>query len=368
MEKLLYLAGLQTLAGIGSVRMKALVDYFGGPQNAWEAKAADLRSVEGMGEVLCNNFVKQREKINLEKLGEELRQKKIQLCSIEDEEYPDLLQNIYNPPYIFYYRGVLPRTEKIIAMVGSREASHYGKSAARMIASDLAQHGVSIVSGAARGIDTAAHEGALAKGSTVAVLGCGLDIVYPPENRVLLENILERGAVISEYAPGTPPMPGNFPARNRIISGMAKGTVIVEAGVKSGALITAAFAAEEGRDVFAVPGNIFSYTCKGTNNLIKDGAQLIDNAFDIMAEYSWLENIKDGERPAQKKAREHNAPEVFGEEKSVYDLLDYETPLSLEEIVQKANLPLTKVSYILLQLGLRGLINELNGRTFIRRT
>jgi DNA processing protein len=241
----------------------------------------------------------------------------------------------------------LPQNDKLIAIVGSRKATAYGKNVAGMLAASLTEAQVGIVSGAARGIDTAAHLGALEQGYTIAVLGSGVDIAYPPENAKLLSRIAERGVIISEYAPGVIAHPGHFPARNRIINGLSRGVIVVEAAEKSGALITADFALEEGRDVFAVPGSIFAGNSKGTNKLIKMGAKLVENAGDILEEYGW-------------EARQCNQaePELTQEEKNVYSMLNYEEPIGIEEIVTKLNVPPATAAYILLQLSLRGLTVE----------
>ena len=207
---------------------------------------------------------------------------------MKDPSYPPLLKTIYDPPYLLYYRGNLPaESDLCIAMVGSRRATPYGRYVAETIAWDLAKQEVWVVSGLARGIDAWSHLGCLqAGGKTAAILGCGLDIVYPQEHLVLCQRIAENGAVISEYPLGTPPYPQHFPARNRIISGFCRGVIVVEAAEKSGSLITADFALEQGRDVFAVPGPVTSAMSSGTHRLIKQGAKLIDSAADVLEEYS----------------------------------------------------------------------------------
>jgi DNA processing protein len=254
---------------------------------------------------------------------------------------------------VLYYRGNLPVNDKLVAVVGSRKASVYGKSAASMLASTLAASNVGVVSGAARGIDTAAHEGAMEKGYTIAVLGSGVDVCYPPENAKLLAQIAETGAVISEYAPGVMAHPGHFPARNRIINGLARGVIVIEAAEKSGALITADFALEEGRDVFAVPGSIFARSSKGANRLIKQGAKLVDSATDVLEEYGW------------ETAQTNKTVSVLtSDEHAVYSLLNYEEPIGIEAIVTKLNVLPATAAYILLQLSLRGLTVEHSGQRY----
>ncbi|WP_425060844.1 hypothetical protein SCACP_15980 [Sporomusa carbonis] len=352
----LYLAALQMVPGIGSSRIKALVNYFGSARQAWLVDQGDLFLSKCLDNTVCNNLLSYRDKIDIHKLAEVLLKKGICLCCLKDGNYPVLLRNIFNPPYILYYRGTLPHNDKLIAVVGSRKATVYGKNAAKMLSSGLAAAGVGIISGAARGIDTAAHQGALEleQGYTLAVLGSGVDVCYPPENAKLLARIVERGAIISEYAPGVMAHPGHFPARNRIINGLARGVVVVEAAEKSGALITADFALEEGRDVFAVPGTIFAANSKGTNRLIKQGAKLVDSAADILEEYGWQTTIP-GEQPVLK---------LTTDEQAVYHLLNYESPVGIEEIVTKLNVPPATVAYILLQLTLRGLTVEHSGQRY----
>lgn len=352
----IYLAALQMVSGIGNARVKRLVSYFGSAQQVWQANKRELLLCGCLNETIYNKLLIHREKIDIYTLACDWQRKGIKVCRCDDPEYPKLLLNICNAPQVLFYRGTLPDTEQLIAIVGARKATAYGKNVAQSLAAELNEAGVWIVSGAARGIDTAAHQGALLKsGQTVAVLGCGVDINYPPENSKLINQIAERGAVISEYAPGTMAQPGNFPARNRIISGLSRGVVVVEAAERSGALITADFALEEGRDVFAVPGSIFSMASKGTHRLIKQGAKLIDSAADILEDY----NIA-----AAKK--ESKNIELTTEEAMVYEVLTYENPLGIEDIVMRTKLGTAEIAYILLQFELRGLVTVHNGGSYLR--
>ncbi|BBB93199.1 MAG TPA: DNA-processing protein DprA [Methylomusa anaerophila] len=354
----LYLAALQMVPGIGSSRIKSLEDYFGSARQAWLADRRDLFLSKCLDNNICNNLIGYRDKIDIYHLADQWDKQGIKICSLKDDNYPALLRNTFNPPQVLFYRGTLPANDKMIAVVGSRRASAYGKNIARLLAAELAGSGVGIVSGAARGIDSSAHQGALEKGYTVAVLGSGVDICYPPENAKMIARIEERGAVVSEYAPGTKASPGHFPARNRIINGMALGVIIVEAAERSGALITADFALEEGRDVFAVPGSVFSETSRGTHWLIKQGAKLVDTAGDVLKEYGWDEEQDDDNFS--------KPPELLEEEKIVYSLLNFELPMGIEEIVIKTKLSPSTVAYILMQLGLRGLTVEHSGQRYIR--
>ncbi|SFL71932.1 DNA-processing protein DprA [Pelosinus propionicus] len=355
MEKI-YLAALQMVAGIGNMRLKGLVSFFGSAQQAWLANKRDLFLCGYLDETIYNKLLIHREKIDIYTLARDWERNGIRICSHSDSEYPKLLLNTYNAPQVLFYRGTLPITDHLIAIVGARKATSYGKNVAQLLASELNEAGVWVVSGAARGIDTAAHQGALVKdGYTIAVLGCGVDINYPPENGKLINQIAESGAVVSEYAPGTIAHPGHFPARNRIINGLSRGVVVVEAAERSGALITADFALEEGRDVFAVPGSIFSQSSKGAHRLIKQGAKLIDGAADILEEY----HIAAREKKIQRI-------DLTSEEAMVYDILTYDNSLGIEDIVMKTKLSTAVIAYILLQFELRGLVTEHSGKRYLR--
>ena len=349
-----YVAALQSISGIGSTKIEALVNYFGNAQQAWQAHKGDLFLCKILDNKTCNNLLVQREQLDVDQLKVDWDQQQIHLCTKRDKHYPALLQYIYQAPYLLYYRGQLPIHDEIMAMVGARNASAYGKNAAHMLAAGLAQAGYWVVSGAARGIDTACHRGALTQGATIAVLGCGVDICYPPENRKLLQQICEQGAIISEYRPGTQPHPGFFPARNRLISGMARGVVVVEAADRSGSLITADRALEEGRDVYAVPGSIFSKTSVGTHRLIQQGAKLVQGLSDILQECELL--------PKSLIQRE----QLDAEEQQIFDLLSYETPVTIEELAVKTRLTLSSITYIILQLELRGLVAQNNNQSYVR--
>ncbi|MCX7780853.1 MAG: DNA-processing protein DprA [Negativicutes bacterium] len=353
MEKT-YRAALLSIPGIGNARARVLIDYFGDAQTVWRATQAEIAASRLLDGETCNKLINSREKIDIYKLANNWSKKGIKLCSFDCPEYPAALRTIFDAPQILFYRGSLPEHQLLIAVVGSRKATAYGKNVASMLAKQLAEAGCWVVSGAARGIDTAAHEGALVAGSTIAVLGNGINIAYPPENAKLLARIAEQGALISEYPPDTPPVPAHFPARNRIINGLSRGVVIVEAAEKSGALITADFALEEGRDVFAVPGSVFSETSKGCNRLIKQGAKLVDSVADILDEYG-----------IQNQAIPQESP-LTNDENTVYRLLSHETPIGLEQLAAASGLTAQQLTYILLQLELRGLASRQGGQQFVR--
>ena len=270
----------------------------------------------------------------------------VQIVSwLDQEAYPALLRTIHDPPALLYVRGTLP-TNDMLAVVGSRRASEAGRLLTRRICQELAEHGITIVSGLARGIDTSAHEGALSgSGLTVAVLGCGIDCIYPPENARLFETIIGQGAIISEYPPGTPPLAGHFPGRNRIISGLSRGVLVVEAAAGSGSLITADFALEQGREVFAVPGAVHVKSSQGCNGLLKDGAQLVTETGDILTSL-WPS------RPcrAQRVAEERLLADLSDEQRLVYSCMGDE-PLYIDDLAGKSGLTPMELSAILLHLA-----------------
>lgn len=282
---------------------------------------------------------------------------------IVSETYPENLKHIFDPPQrLFMKGGIEPSDQNAVAIVGTRRPTLYGTQTCEKLSYELAGRGITIISGMARGIDSAAHRGAIrAGGRTIAVLGSGHNHVYPPENRRLYEEISAHGAVISEYPLDAPPLKTHFPRRNRIISGLSRGVLVVEAAERSGALITARFALEQGRDVFAVPGNVGSATSTGTNRLIKEGAKLVETAGDILDELKYIISFKDesgtgsGDRAIQ----------LTSEERAIFDILD-ETPCAIDEISRIADLPVYRVSETLLRLELKKLVRTLPGAHFMR--
>ena len=352
-----FLAALCRAPGVGSRVTASLVRVFGSAQDAWHARAEALRAAHLSPEraAALYDFCRRNEALP-EEIAAACEKGGISLVVPSDEAYPALLKEIYNPPQTLFCRGSLDCLKHpAVAMVGARHASAYGKGAAEDIALGLAERGFVVVSGAARGIDTASHRGALKAGATVAVLGCGVDVAYPRENARLLSEIAEKGAVISEYAPGTAPFAAFFPARNRIISGVAHGTVVVEAAERSGSLITAEFALSEGRDVFAVPGSIYSETSRGCHRLIRQGARLVASAADVAAEYE--DGVQPGGAPPEK---------LTEEEAAVYALLSREEALSLDELICRLQGRAANVAFLLLGLRVKGLVEETPMRTYIR--
>ncbi len=281
-----YLLALNKIPGLGSRRLMSLIENVGSARRIWGASVKELIAAPSISKKLAIDIVNARSIVDPDEELKKISELGIDLITIWDDDYPYNLKNIYDPPVVLYVKGsLLPADNNSISIVGSRRASSYGRRVAKRLSFDIAKYGITVVSGLARGIDTEAHRGALESGGrTIAVVGSGLDVIYPPENHGLFEKISRSGAVISEFALGTPPEARNFPARNRIVSGFSKGTVVVEASEKSGSLITANFALEQGREVFAVPGDIYRWGSKGSNRLIKEGAKLVESVHDILEE------------------------------------------------------------------------------------
>ena len=299
----------------------------------------------------------------------------MEIVTILDEDYPELLRQIHDPPPFLYVRGeLLPEDQKALAIVGSRQCSEYGRAVARRISQELARRGFTIVSGLARGIDGAAHEGALSVGGrTLGVLGCGVDVAYPLEHLSLKEAISKQGAVISEFPLATAPVPENFPRRNRVISGLCLGVIVVEAADQSGALITATSALEQGREVFAVPGPIGSKTSVGTHRLIKQGAKLIEGVEDILEEISGQLQPSGPSRSVSTVSagppdRQAGPPRWSGlnpEEQMIYELLSHE-PRHVDDLTVQAGRASSEMAGLLLQLELKGAARQLAGHMYIR--
>ncbi|CAA7602562.1 DNA protecting protein DprA [Acididesulfobacillus acetoxydans] len=291
-------AALRAVPGLGSRRLRQLIAVFGSAEAAWQAPA---RAFTDWKAAWVSEMLDLRKKILPERVAEELDRAGIRLVAPAERSYPKLLAELADAPPLLYFKGHLSEGQEGLAIVGSRRGTPYGKAAAEFLARKVAERGIVIVSGLARGIDTSAHKGALAAdGVTWAFLGNGLDTIYPPENRKLAEAVLEKGALVSEFTPGTPPDGGHFPARNRLISGACRGVVVIEAAAKSGALITADFALEQGREVFALPGPIFSEMSKGTNHLLRQGARIVDEVDDIWAEIPvWQKGGGAGREPGR---------------------------------------------------------------------
>jgi DNA processing protein len=356
---------LKSVPGIGNHLFKRLIDRFGSPERTLQAAEEDLLTIEGMQRTLIGRIKTHRVPPSVRRDMRRAAQMGVRIVTMTDPDYPALLRQIPDPPPFLYLRGALPPQSKTIAVVGSRSATRYGLSTAARLSAELAARGITVVSGMALGIDTAAHEGALQLGGrTVAVLGNGLETVYPSENRRLLQSIIREGAVLSEFPMTARPEPHHFPIRNRVISGMSYGTVVVEASRKSGSLITARLAAEQNREVFAVPGSVQSFKSTGTHRLIKQGAKLVENAQDILEEISaaFFENT----RPMDHRPPTAPTPPAFTpEEARVFDILE-PYPVHVDDLGRKLSLSPGRLASILLHLELNGFVQQYPGNFFAR--
>ncbi len=356
---------LNLVRGLGPVRIRNLMEHFGSASRIIGQPVSALQEVPGIGPHLARAIsnweeLEYREEFRLiEKLG-------LTILTVYEREYPVNLKEIYDPPVVLYVRGsLIPEDRPALAVVGSRRASHYGLQSARKLSYQLVSRGLTVVSGLARGIDTAAHRGALsAGGRTIAVLGSGLGNIYPPENKKLAEEIAASGAVISEFPIRAVPDRQNFPLRNRLVSGLSLGVLVVEAGQRSGALITARLAMEQGRLVMAIPGRIDSFSARGTNSLIRDGAKMVAVVEDILEEFEYLfpRVLAAGPAIPDGPGRRDN---LSPDEKSVYDVLS-EGEAGMEQILSTTGLPSPAVSAALVSLELKRLIKRLPGKVFIK--
>jgi DNA processing protein len=349
--------GLKAVAGIGNVTFRRMLERFDTPRAALSASSGELLGVKGLNAAIVDALKSGAWQRFAEEECRRLRSSGARLTTFTAADYPKSLFEIADPPPFLYVRGELRSREPAIAIVGSRRATTYGLLTTSRLAEALGRHGVSVISGMARGVDTAAHKGALnAGGRTTGVLGCGIDQVYPPENRTLFAEMAETGCLVSEFPLGTLPLAENFPRRNRIISGLSQGVLVVEATENSGSLITAQYALEHGRDVFAVPGNISSTTSRGTNRLIKQGAKLVDCVEDILEELPGFRSSATGEA---------NGPPIrtfalTPREAAVYELLA-RSPLHIDDIINQTELTAAEVSSMLLHLELKGAVMPLPG-------
>jgi len=355
---------LKAVNGVGNITFKKLINAFDTPENVLSAPWDDLTDKSGISENLAKRISGTKTSSDILKELDLAGKSDIKIITFNDANYPSILKEIPDPPpYLYVYGNLHAETPKI-AIVGSRNATYYGIETAGRLAINLAGLGIEVVSGMARGIDTSAHEGSLqGLGRTVAVLGSGLKRIYPPENIKLFHKISENGAVISEFALNEGPEARNFPMRNRIICGLSNGVVVVEAGNKSGSLITARLAAEQGREVFAVPGSINSSKSSGTHSLLKQGARLIENAEDIIEELPYLLKSKAAMQSSASDETIHMV-DLDETEKKVMAKLDA-YPLHIDEIGRKCGLEPGKVSCILLELELKGLVHQLPGKLYV---
>lgn len=364
-ERLHYITALNSLPGIGTRAIYNLKEHFKDFKDVFFAKAEDLASVEGISPKTAEDIIHFDLDAFISSEESAIRSEGASIITIEDDNYPAQLKNIYDPPYVLYVKGTLSREDIIsVAIVGARKATNYGKLTAERLSADIARSGITIVSGLALGIDTVAHKAAIeAGGRTIAVMGCGIDINYPADNRGLKEKIAQNGAVISEFAFSVKPEKRNFPRRNRIISGLSLGTLVVEASEKSGSLITAGFAIEQGREVYAVPGNINMPGSAGCNKLIKLGAKLVEEVNDILDEipYSLKERLL-----KQRKEFKVECKNVTLNEKEKYLLSVLKAEeMHIDEITRQTNIRSDQLLSMLTKLELLGVVKQLRGKMFV---
>lgn len=358
MDTLYYWIALSLVDEIGSGSIRALLDSFGDAKCIFEADIKDLLQVEGIGEkraraIKCFNRWKE-----VERVLSLCETQEIKIITEADESYPAPLKNIHGRPFLLYLKGeILQEDRYAVAVVGPRKPTEYGVRVADMIAGELAKTGITVVSGMARGIDTVAHKAAIIRGGrTIAVLGSGIDVPYPPENAGLMRRITKSGYVVSEFPPGTKPERGNFPVRNRIISGLSLGVVVIEATNDSGALITAEYALEQNREVFSVPGMITSKRSSGTNTLIKRGAVLVESAEDVIKELA--PQLKGFIREAAKRS-----VSLSDDESNIVKYLSKE-PVHVDVLTRESKIPLNKLLSILTALELKGVVKQAEGKRF----
>jgi DNA processing protein len=357
MEELHWI-GLKAVPGIGNVTFRRLLEYFETPEAALSAPPAALAAVRGVTPAILEAIAQASWRGFAEAECFRLATSGARIVTFTSADYPKSLFEIPDPPPFLYVRGELRCHETSVAIVGSRRATAYGLQTTARLAGSLAGQGVTVISGMARGVDTAAHKGALAaSGRSIGVLGCGIDRVYPPENRKLFQEMAEKGCLVSEFPLGTLPLAENFPRRNRIISGLSRGVLVVEAAENSGSLITAQYALEHGRDVFAVPGNISFATSRGSNRLIKQGAKLVDCVEDILEELPGFGNVSGSGGQQLPATRTFS---LTPKEAAIYEVLA-RSPLHIDDIIAQTELTAGEVSSMLLHLELKGAVTPLPG-------
>jgi len=358
---------LNMIEGVGPVRARSLLDYFGDASQILAASKSALLRVRNVGEDTADKISSWEKSVDLAGELKRISDFGCQVLISSDENYPALLREIYDPPLVLYVQGELTAKDKnAVAMVGSRMTTHYGIETARKLGYQLAYVGVTVVSGGARGIDTAAHQGALSgKGRTISVLGTGINLVTPPENAELFERIAANGAVITQFPFNRPADKQSFPIRNRIVAGMTLGTVVVEANLTSGALITANFATEYGRQIFAVPGRIDSPRSKGCHDLIKKGAKLCEGVEDVLSEFEYL--FPGSNRPPSASETGVLPALALNEnEERIFASVRLEDETSIDEIIRASGLPSSAVNVALFSLEMKRLVKQLPGKLFVR--
>lgn len=353
-----YLLALHAVDGLGPMRLRALIDYFKDPKLAWEADNKQLKEI-GIPQNVLERLGEARKTFDPESNLENLQKYGIKWVSVFDDEYPAALKQIYDPPIILYYKGeIKPQDDFSIAIVGTRKMTGYGKLVTEKFATYLTTSGLTIVSGLARGVDSTAHWSAVKeRGRTIAILGGGVNQIYPPENISLVNQIIEdHGAVMSEYPPDYPSLPGNFPARNRIISGLSKAVLVTEADVDSGSLITARVAIEQGKDVFAVPGPITSILSSGPAQLIKEGARIVMDPSEILEELGIEKTISNGQLKVN---------DLTENEKRILGCMEHENK-DIDQLCRELKLPTPSILATLLKMEIQGLVRNLGNNIYCK--
>ncbi len=358
MEKREVYIWLSSIQGISYSAIHKLENYFGDIEKIWEAEGREIYQALGKRSKSAVKIVNLRTKEYWHKTKDKLSASKVQTVTVADREYPEKLKKIYDPPFVLFYRGALPGDRLTIGMVGARNATPYGKWAAKKFAKELTDRGIGIISGLALGIDTESHRGAVEnQGYTAAVLGSGIDIPYPPSNHGLMENIQKQGCVLSEFFLGEEPLKHHFPQRNRIISGLSDGVLVIEAGEKSGSLITVEYGLEQGKEIFALPGNINCEKSRGTNRLIRDGAKIITEVEDILAE------LPGGTELPDKGTEADILRDLSDAEALIYRSLK-RTPMDLDSLFYQTKIDIQSLNILLTSLELKGYITRLAGKSF----
>lgn len=357
---------LNLIGHVGPVRVRQLLDFFGDAPTILRATKPQLLQVRGIGEETADAICGWENSVDLSGELQRVKDFGCHVLTQADEEYPELLRQIYDPPIALYVKGSLtPQDKNSVALVGSRQTTSYGVETARKLGYQLAYVGVTVISGGARGIDTAAHQGALAaKGRTIAVLGTGINLVFPPENAELFERIAASGAVMTQFPFNRPADKQTFPIRNRIVAGMTLGTVVVEANLNSGALITANFATDYGRQVFAVPGRIDSPRSKGCHDLIKKGAKLCEGAEDVLSEFEYL--FPASNKPASPAETGVLPALTLSDNESKILAVVTQEETHIDEVIRASGLPTSAVSVGLLSLEMKRMVRQLPGKVFTR--
>jgi DNA processing protein len=359
-ERTLEWIKISLIEGIGEKRLRAVMLSLKDPFTIYEKNLKELSSILPKLDKIFRQI--KEIKIDITDYKKRLQDSNINVLTILDQDYPNALRNTANPPPILYVMGnFLKDDELALSVVGSRTASYYGKQIAEKFSRSLANMGFTIVSGMARGIDTVAHQATIREGGrTIAFLGSGIDVVYPKENKTLMQEIIKNGAVVSEFPLSTKPLAVNFPQRNRLISGMSLGIIVIEATLKSGTFSTVSWGLEQGKEIFSVPGDTRRKTCMGTNKLIQQGAKLVTKVEDIIEEFPFLRRKSFTPIPPAEEIK------LSIGEKVVYDSLG-ENPLLIDGIIEQIKLPSSKVSSILLSLEIKGLVQQLPGKRFLKR-